>query len=140
MLPAARNFTDKLNSRNLRFTHYDAEENRKECVRISFNGDHGNTVTLMFFFDDDGTTVNIKVFSITRVPSEKLMDMYVLLNELNCDYRWVKFYLDEDNEVTVSGDAVIDAATAGEELCELMYRYLSIIDDIYPRIMKVNWG
>lgn len=140
MLLAAQSFCDKMNAKDVRYTHYEAEENRNECIRVSFNGEHGNTISFSFFFDADGTTVDLKVFTIAKVPDAKLMDMYVLLNNLNSEYRWVKFYLDSDNEVTASGDAVIDPPAAGEELYELMYRYLGIIDDIYPRLMKVIWG
>ena len=140
MLQAAQSFIDKLNERELNFTHYDAEEGRAECLRISFGGDHGNTITLNFFFDEDGTSVGIRGFSIAKAPEEKLVDMYKLLNDLNCEYRWVKFYLDSDDEVTVAGDAVIDPPTAGEELVELMYRYVNVVDEIYPRLMKVLWA
>lgn len=140
MLPAAFSFSEKLKSCNLRFTHNEPDEDRKEHIRISFDGDHGNTITLIYIFDPDGTTVNIKVFSVCKVPSAKLMDMYVLMNELNYEYRWIKFFIDSDDEVTVSDDAVIEPATAGEELFELMQRFLNIIDEVYPRIMKVVWG
>ena len=140
MLPVANSFCEKLKAHNLKFRHAEPEEGRKEHIYIAFDGDHGNKLALYFFCDEDGTTVDIKMFSVAKVPSEKLMDMLVLLNELNMQYRWVKFYLDSDNEVTVSGDAVLDVDSAGEELFELMHRYLNITDDIYPRLMKINWG
>ena len=140
MLPVAKSFSDKLTSCNLKFTHTEPVEGRKERIYIAFDGDHGNKLPLYFFFDEDGTTVDIKMFSVVKVPSDKLMDMLVLVNELNAQYRWVKFYLDSDNEVTVSGDAVLDVDSAGEELYELMHRFLRITDDIYPRLMKVTWS
>ena len=140
MSVTARSFMTKLESRDLKYTYNEAIEGRNENVRVSFNGKYGNTVALTFFIDPDGTTVNIKVFTICKCLEEKLMEMYVQLNQLNYEYRWVKFYLDEDNEVTVSGDAVVTPETAGEELFELMARYLNIIDEVYPRIMKVVIG
>ena len=140
MSVTARSFITKLESRDLKYTYNEATQERNENVRVSFNGKYGNTVALNFFIDHDGTTVNIKVFTICKCLEEKLMEMYVQLNQLNFDYRWVKFYLDNDNEVTVSGDAVVNPETAGEELYELMARYLNIIDEVYPRIMKVVIG
>ena len=140
MLPVAYSFIQSLNANNYRFTHNEAQDGRKEHIRISFNGDHGNTISQNFIFDPDGTSVNIVAFSICKVSSDKMMDMFVLLNEFNSNYRWLKFYIDDDNEVTVSADAVIEPVTAGDELSEIMHRFNRIIDEVYPRLMKICWG
>ena len=140
MLQAVSRFLTVLDQRKINYDHYPAEEDRKERVRVDFSGDHVNNLTMVFFFDDDGESVNIKCFSICKVTPDKLMDIYVKLNELNYNYRWIKFYLDEDNEVTQSGDAIIDEETAGEECFELLGRYVNILDDCYPEIMKALWA
>lgn len=140
MLQVTQSFINKLESKDLRYDYYEGTAERNERIRVGFNGEHGNEIAFYFFFDPNGTTVNIKVFSICKVSAEKLMDLYVLLNQLNCEYRWVKFYLNDDNEVTCSGDAVLQPESAGEELYELLSRFLGIIDDLYPRIMKAVWA
>lgn len=140
MLPVTQSFLRKLDEKSIRYSSRETEGERNEYVSVTFDTKYGNSVSFAFIFDPDGTSVNIKVYSIAAVSAEKLMDMFVLVNQLNYEYRWVKFYLDDDNEVTVSGDAVIDEATAGDELFELLARYLGIINEVYPRIMKVIWG
>lgn len=139
MLKCAKSFIDKLDEKELKYEHSE-DEDGSERVRISFKTDNAQNVRLNYFFDENDMTVNIKVFSLAEVPVDKLMDMYVLLNQLNSEYRWVTFYLDEDNEVTISGDAVVEENTAGDELYQLAGRFLNIIDDVYPRIMKVRWS
>ena len=129
-----------LDQKGVRYDYYERTESRNEAIKVGFKGDNADSVELYFFFDEDGNSVNIKSFSIAKVSSGKLVDMYVLANELNNEYRWVKFYLDSDNEVTVSGDAIISPETAGEECYEIIMRYVGIIDDVYPRIMKVIWA
>ena len=140
MLKSVANFISTLESKEIKYTHYPKEENRKEIVKISYTAKHNNSLSFYFFFDDDGESINLKIWDICKVSEEKMMEMYVVLNEINYEYRWVKLYIDKDNEVTASGDAIIDENTAGEECCEILGRYLSILDDVYPRLMKVLWA
>jgi hypothetical protein len=140
MSQAAQNFTSYLDSKGVRYDYHEATSERNEYVKITFGGKNAESVSTTFFFDSNGTSINVKSFSIAKIPSNKLMDMYVSLNELNAQYRWVKFYVDSDNEVTVSGDVIVDPSNSGTECYEIMIRYISIIDDVYPNIMKVIWG
>ncbi|MBE7036709.1 MAG: YbjN domain-containing protein [Ruminococcaceae bacterium] len=140
MALAADRFKSFLENKSIRYDYYEPTEKRNEAVKVTYKGDNADKVSVIFFFDKDGKSVNVKSFSIAKIPSNKLMDMYVALNELNCEYRWVKFYVDSDNEVTVSGDAIINADSVGAECHELLVRYVDIIDKVYPRLMKVLWS
>ena len=136
----AEAFKAHLDEKGIKYTYFEPEENRAEAIRISFSGENTDSIAVTFFFDKDASSINVKSFSIAKIPTEKIIDIYVVLNELNNEYRWVKFYVDDDNEVTVSGDAITDVATAGEECEEILFRYVKIIDEVYPRIMKALWA
>lgn len=133
-------FKKFLDQKEIKYTYFEPQENRKEAIRIGYSGKNASDIQLLYFFDDNANSVNVKVFDIAKIAADKLMNVYVLLNELNCEYRWVKFYVDSDNQVTVSGDAITDEANAGEELFEILVRYIQIIDEVYPRIMKAIWA
>ena len=133
-------FKSYLDTKDIKYSYFPAEEGRSEAVRVSFNGKNADSIRMNFFFDENTNYINIKCFTVAKVNKDKIMDMYVLLNELNNEYRWVKFYLDSDDEVTASGDAILDADTVGEECTEILIRYVGIIDEVYPRIMKVLWA
>ncbi len=137
---AAEKFTKFLDEKGLRYEYFERKEGRNEAVRIGYKAENAESISVMFFFDDNERSINVKSFSIVKVPADKLLDIYVLLNGLNCEYRWVKFYVDDDNEVTVSGDAIIDLNSVGEECFEMMLRYIHIIDEVYPRLMKTIWS
>lgn len=64
----------------------------------------------------------------------------MVCNLLNQKWRWFKFYLDTDDEYTVSVDAIIDLYTAGEECYELIQRMTDVIDNSYPLIMQSIWS
>ena len=133
-------FKAYLESKDVKYTYFEATEERNEAVKVSFSGNNAESIASFFFFDKDGGSVNIKSFSIAKVAEGKIPTMYALLNALNNEYRWAKFYLDKDNEVTCSSDAVLGAENAGAECFELLIRLTDIIDEVYPRIMKAIWG
>jgi hypothetical protein len=66
--------------------------------------------------------------------------MYQLCSELNQEYKWAKFYVDEsDNTLTVQDDAIIQLDTCGAECYELLARLVLIVDEVYPKMMKTIW-
>ena len=58
----------------------------------------------------------------------------------NAKYRWVKFYIDDDNDICVRSDAILDEGTCGEECREIILRMIGIIDESYPVFMKARWA
>jgi len=136
----AQNFISVLESKQLRYDYNPATETRNENVIVGFSADNVKNLRLIFFFDGNGRSVNIKCFSICKVPDEKLINVFVILNKLNYDYRWVKYYLDDDNEVTLSGDAILDDDSSGDECFEILVRYVNILDECFPEIMKAIWA
>ena len=136
----AEKFKSYLDGKNIKYDYHEATEKTAEAIIVGTAGNNADEIRVIFFFDDDANSVNVKSFSVAKVPSNKLMDAYVKVNELNYEYRWVKFYIDDDNEITVSGDAIVDPDSAGEELFEMLARYMKIIDDVYPALMKVIWA
>ena len=80
---------------------------------------------------------NIRIWSIAKIPDlEKQSAIYPLLNEQNLDYRWYRFVLDQDNEISAFADAVITPDTAGAIAHELVIRGVQIVEDVYPFFMK----
>lgn len=130
-----QNFTDFLESNNIKYSVQD-----ERCVRISYQLENLPQLAAVFFFSEECHDVSIHVFSIAKVASNKLMQAYKLCSELNAKWRWVKFYVDEDNEFTAETDAVIEPNTAGHECGELLLRCVDIVKDSYPSIMALVWG
>lgn len=138
MQETTKRFLQHLDSEKIK---YEAKERKEQSdwVCVKYQGDNVDPVTIQFFFGLDGKDVALRVFTIAKVPQNKTVDMLKTLNELMVEYRWLRFYLDADNEVTASYDATITAETAAPVSTELMFRTLNIVDDCYPRIMKTLW-
>ena len=63
-----------------------------------------------------------------------------ICNSLNCEYRWIRFYVDEDLDIVASIDAYLDAYTCGEMCMDYIRRIVSIVDEAYPQIAKARWA
>lgn len=128
------------------FAHFlDEQEIRYEIrnektLSITYTGDNAPEIRVLFIFGDDGREVAIRCFSVAKVPDNKLAKAYELCSKLNDDWRWVKFFVDSDNEITAADDAVIEPNTLGEECFELLVRCVRIVDKAYPEIMAMVWG
>ena len=122
---------------------YDRKENtEKPLFVLNFGGGDFkyNHVAIHVVFDTDGNSVQVITSPIASVPIEKTSKMLLTLNDLNCKYRWVKLYLDSDNDLMADADQIIDEYTAGEACVEIVMRMANIIDEAYPEIMKCIWG
>lgn len=110
-------------------------------VSIGYNCKNIKDIDVTVIFDEDGEgKVALRSWSLGKVQDSKFTAMLKTLNELNHKYRWVKFSVDDDQDIEMSTDAVIDLDTVGEEVTELMHRMVSIGDEAYPAIMKALWG
>lgn len=133
-------FKARLDEKKIKYTYFEATGEQNETIKISTRGKNAESISLHFAFGGDGCSVCIFSLGIVRTPEGKLAEMLALLNQLNREYRWGKFYLDKDNDVTCQGDAILCEANAAEECFELLVRFISIIDEVYPKLMKVIWG
>ena len=93
----------------------------------------------MFFCGDEGHYLSIYVV-YEEVPKDKTVDTIIACNALNVQYKWVTFYVDDDNDVVLHLDAILSPATAAEEAFELLVRTLNIGDEAKPIIMKAIYA
>lgn len=129
-----------LTARGLVFEHISSYE--RPMISMNFGGgDFSYThVTVNVIFDEDGESAQVLTSPIASVPTEKTSRLLLTLNECNNKFRWVKFYLDDDNDVIADGDMLFDEQNAGDVVIEMVMRTASIIDDAYADIMKGIWG
>ena len=119
---------------------YKTNESRN-AIELGFKADNKEGIDLILFFDEDDGGMALRSFNYCKFPESKLANMYQLCSEMNKDYRWIKFYVDErDNTITLSDDAVIQLDSCGDEAWELIVRMVSIGDEAYPKFMKVLWS
>lgn len=83
--------------------------------------------------------IQIKIYNLCNIPNVTTT-VWKTLNEINESYRWFRAYLDSDNDVILTADAIVDITDPGDEVFELMLRGVKICEYIYPILMKAAWA
>ena len=109
---------------------------REDVVKVVYIGDNLKTIPVYVFFDKDGDPlVCFKCWDIAKIGEHGMAAAIIACNGLNKKYRWVKFYLDDDNDIVAQIDAYVDEATCGSECLNLVKRVVNIVDEGYPTLV-----
>lgn len=142
MLQATRIMLRYFDQKGMKYADdIDTTKNGKDVVRVTYRADNVDKIVFKIFVDPDADNVAIRVWSIAKANNNnQYAALTMALNKVNNDYRWYRFYLDDDNEVTAAADAVVDLNTIGAVTHELIARGVNIIDEVYPSLMKALWS
>ena len=135
MVICAESFIAKLESLGLKYSTHDLD-NGGTCISVMFDG---RSTNVFFDGDDNGTHVALRTV-FENCPADRIADMLIVCNSLNCRFRWVKFCVDKDNDIMVEDDAIVEPESAGEECMELLARTVGIIKDAKPTIMRAIYS
>ena len=107
-------------------------------ITTQFDLENTDGINVFIRFDPDDHTVNLTTSNIITFPETKLPEMLALSNALNCQFRWIKFVVDEQNKsIIAQDDAVIQLDSCGEEVFECSLHFAKIVDAAYPLITAV---
>ena len=124
-----------LDENDIKFT--DVKEN---VIKIAYSGDNLKTIPIFVFFDKDGDPlVTLRCWEICNFKYQEARGI-LTCNEMNSRYRWVTFYVDDDDDVIAQIDSYIDEENCGSVVLDLVRRMVNIIDETYPKFMKARWG
>lgn len=132
----AQSFADVLTARGL--NHSGVEQmGEKEVVEFGMTTETTKVRVVSFF---DGNTLATRIFAFSKVPENKFGDALLACNALNDEYRFVKFYIDSDNEVVIAADDFLDEDSAGEEAMKVAITTVRIADEAYPKLQRAIWA
>ena len=139
MLNTALRFMSECDRMGLKYRDSRDLNDGSSLVACGVQGKNNARYDVRYIFDKDGHSVSLRVFGLVIFPEEKWAGMLDAVNEVNGTYRWLKFFT-KDDRVNVQGDAIINDDTSGKICVELLVRTMKIVDDVYPRFMRVLWG
>lgn len=133
MNESAQAFMERLQRSNIRYMDK-AQPDGSHYVAVDAAGKNGRVYSIATLFSTDGTEFSIRCYQLGKVPTERVRPMLKLLNDLNGDYAWARFFLDKEQEVAVGLDAVITAASAPRVCWEMVVRLFSVLDGVQEQI------
>lgn len=136
----ASRFEQALISNSLKYDRIDDFE--RPMFKLNFGGGDFsfNHLRINILFDTDGRSAQFATSPIVSIPKDKTAQGLITCNTCNKRFRWVKFYIDDDNDLILETDAIIDDATVGDECVEMLFRAASIVDDCYGDFMRAIWA
>ena len=112
----------------------------EESITIQYEGDYMDTIKVHVIFNaGDPNYVVLVSWSIGHFDEAHLQAGYEAMNEVNNTYKWVKFYLDDDDDVTAKSDLIVDLNSCGEEILDRVLRMVWVSDEAYGTIMAARW-
>lgn len=95
-------------------------------LKCIFTGDEGEYLSLYYYLE--------------VAPEDKYADVLMVCNGMNAKYKWVKFYIDSDNDITLQDDAILNINNAGDETLELIVRMIDILKNTKPAFMRAIYS
>lgn len=109
----------------------------EDHITISFSGKHVQNLVAHILFFQKSQSMQIKILDIIPIPPEKLQELLGVVNELNQEYRFAKFYIDSiDLSTEMEMDVLLPADMDTGVLCyDAVIRAMQICDDAYTKLM-----
>lgn len=141
MLKSAQAFVDALTKAKLKYKQACDLEDGKSLVICGFNGKHNARYDVFLAFDADGESVCIRALRLLEdCPEDKTLKLLDTINEINVKYRWLKLYLDKNQNISVQIDAYVNDSAENNICLKLLLRMVNIIDEFYPMLMHTLWA
>lgn len=138
---ATKLIKEEMERQGLKYSIEEFEDGSTLWVRFTIN--NGPSLQVKFISLDDKNDVAIRLFRIVEnVEESKVDEMLKAVNECNCEYRYLKFILDDECDVNIEYDLALRAedTSVGAEACEILVRIVKIVDEVYPKFMKIIWS
>ncbi len=134
MLDYAQRFVDLLDEKELKY-FAKTDEDGDAIVDFPYDG----KMTKCIFSGDKGEYLSLYMV-YESVPEDKYAEMLIICNTLNAKYKWIKLYIDNDSDLMVQDDAILSDDNTADEAFELLLRFLDIVKECKPTIMKALYA
>lgn len=116
------------------------EHDKASEAWLGFRVDNGPSYRIHFINNDNDNDTAVRVFALLNVDPEHKQKLLPVINDLNCRYRFVKIVCDSDGDVHLEYDYPVKCSSPAESCGEIVARFVKIIDDIYPDLMRAMWS
>lgn len=102
--------------------------------------DNGGSVTLVIVFNSDESIVDINAFNIAKINNPLKRDNFLdLINELNLDYRFPKFY-ETQGTVSATYSMTISPNFSPNTIFDTAVMVYQASAASFPKFMKLVWS
>ena len=137
----------ELDKQEMKYGEDVSEDGEDHIIRMRQQLDNGSVVSIAIVVTENGDTndfIKIKYFGLVRLEENSDRTAFIeKLNEWNSAYRYVKFAVDDEQDVVVDIDLPLDLHTGvfqAENFMAMVGVGLQVLEEVYPALMKLRWG
>ena len=137
----------ELDKQEMKYGEDVSEDGEDHIIRMRQQLDNGSVVSIAIVVTENGDTndfIKIKYFGLVRLEDTSDRIAFIeKLNEWNSAYRYVKFAIDDEQDVVVDIDLPLDLHTGAfqaENFMAMVGVGLQVLEEIYPALMKLRWA
>ena len=137
----------ELDKQDMKYGEDVSEDGEDHIIRMRQQLDNGSVVSIAIVVTENGDTndfIKIKYFGLVRLEENSDRTAFIeKLNEWNSAYRYVKFAVDDEQDVVVDIDLPLDLHTGvfqAENFMAMVGVGLQVLEEVYPALMKLRWA
>lgn len=116
-------------------------EDGSAFFRVEQRMENGGSVVLAVGFDTTEEILDIYTFNIAEIKDAyKKESTLKLINDLNKDYRYTKFYMDEDGRISSSYGFIFEDNFSPNVVVRQLFLAFNSAEEVYPKFMKLAWS
>lgn len=97
-------------------------------------------ISIALIFNPDGSgMVEFKSFNIINMVNKRQKAIDVC-NKINSEYRWVKYYVDDDDAICCGADAYVTYDACGDICLNMLIRVATITNEVYPEFARAKFA
>lgn len=127
-------FLKVLREEEVKYSYRGVDEDEDEEVTVAYTGDYCDDIFIRIFFSQSLDSVSMRFWNIVDFDKANYTDVLKIVNELNADYKFVKFVVDT-NDWSVGAELDVPLRE-GEDAARIAYDALlaivKISDMAYP--------
>ena len=129
-------FLKELDKEDIEYTNNGIDEDEDEYISFTLSGDNMDRIDFDIYFDKDLDKVSMYVWKVIEYDERDFNDVLELVNDLNSDYIYVRFWVNTDfNVVTAEVNVPLrDCKEAGELAMDAFDALYYITDMTYPEL------
>ena len=101
MHSSTQQFVRAMDVKDIKHSDPETAAGGRETVTVIYSGENIPSIRMRFFFDQDCQDVAIRVFDLVKVPEAKLDVLLKAINAVNRRFRFAKFVLDTDDNLSL---------------------------------------
>lgn len=137
----------ELDKQEMKYGEDVSDDGEDHIIRMRQQLDNGSVVSIAVVVTENGDTndfIKIKYFGLVRLDETSDRTAFIeKLNEWNSAYRYVKFAIDDEQDVVVDIDLPLDLHVGvfqAENFMAMVGVGLQVLEEIYPELMKLRWA